>query len=56
MVYLLLDFNSKCVFIFIQITRCYFDDGYYGTNVYMLSHLQGGHVVTGPAIIVDQNR
>ena len=39
-----------------QVTKCYFDDGFYDTNVYIYSDLTYGHTVLGPAIIIDDNR
>ena len=40
----------------IQITKCFFDGGYLDTRVYLLDDLAAGHVIEGPAIIIDQNR
>ncbi|OCT77308.1 5-oxoprolinase isoform X2 [Xenopus laevis] len=37
------------------VTRCYFEDGYYDTNVYLLQDLSSDHSITGPAIIIDKN-
>lgn len=37
------------------VIKCYFEEGYHDTSVYMLEGLNSEHVVTGPAIIIDQN-
>ncbi|KAL9974396.1 hypothetical protein ACROYT_G011420 [Oculina patagonica] len=39
----------------IKITKCFFDGGYLDTRVYLLDDLAAGHVIEGPAIIIDQN-
>ena len=44
------------IFVDIQVTRCYFEDGYDDTNVYLLEKLSAGHKLSGPAIIIDKNR
>ncbi|XP_060073815.1 5-oxoprolinase-like [Ylistrum balloti] len=38
-----------------KVTRCYFEDGHYNTNVYLLEDLGKGHVIEGPAIIMNGN-
>lgn len=35
-------------------TSVYFEDGHHETNVYLSSNLSPGHVIDGPAIIMDQ--
>ncbi|KAL7079948.1 hypothetical protein ACQ4LE_000183 [Meloidogyne hapla] len=37
------------------VTNCYFEEGELDTNVYDLKELHFGHVIYGPAIIVDAN-
>ncbi|XP_074842525.1 5-oxoprolinase isoform X2 [Carettochelys insculpta] len=37
------------------VTRCYFEDGYLDTCVYLLEDLTWGHSIPGPSIIVDKN-
>lgn len=37
-------------------TKCYFEDGYLDTNVYLWEELPCGHSIQGPAIIIDKNR
>lgn len=39
-----------------QVTKCFFESGYLDTRVYFLSDLAAGHMIEGPAIIIDQNR
>uniref|UniRef100_A0A8D3BLT0 5-oxoprolinase, ATP-hydrolysing n=1 Tax=Scophthalmus maximus TaxID=52904 RepID=A0A8D3BLT0_SCOMX len=36
-------------------TKCYFDDGYLDTSVYLWEELPCGHNIQGPAIIIDKN-
>ncbi|XP_013419833.1 5-oxoprolinase-like [Lingula anatina] len=36
-------------------TKCYFEDGYLETSVYLLEELQAGHKIHGPAIIMNGN-
>ncbi|XP_042148040.1 5-oxoprolinase isoform X2 [Ixodes scapularis] len=36
-------------------TQCYFEDRYYTTPVFLLNKLLAGHVVQGPAIVIDDN-
>lgn len=36
--------------------KCFFDGGFLDTGVYLLSDLAAGHLIEGPAIIIDQNR
>ncbi|XP_063777232.1 5-oxoprolinase isoform X1 [Pseudophryne corroboree] len=38
-----------------NVTRCYFEDGYRDTNVYLLEDLSCDHTIPGPAIIIDKN-
>ncbi|KAL3859675.1 hypothetical protein ACJMK2_009883 [Sinanodonta woodiana] len=38
-----------------MVKQCYFEDGYHNTKVYLLGHLKAGHVINGPAIIVNDN-
>lgn len=35
--------------------KCYFDDGYLDTAVYLLEELSCDHTIAGPAIIIDKN-
>ncbi|GAB6023455.1 hypothetical protein CHUAL_008235 [Chamberlinius hualienensis] len=35
-------------------TRCYFDQGFMDTNVYLLETLKANHVIDGPAIIINK--
>ncbi|XP_069771232.1 5-oxoprolinase isoform X3 [Narcine bancroftii] len=35
--------------------KCYFDDGYVDTAVYLQEELSYGHTICGPAIIIDKN-
>ncbi|KAM8966221.1 5-oxoprolinase [Pelodytes ibericus] len=37
------------------VTKCYFEDGYKDTNVYLLEDLTCEHSIPGPAIIIDKN-
>ncbi|XP_056378851.1 5-oxoprolinase isoform X1 [Hyla sarda] len=37
------------------VTKCYFEDGYMDTDVYLLEELSCDHSITGPAIIIDKN-
>ena len=46
--------NDKC-FVF-QVTKCFFEDGFHDTSVYLMEGLTFGHVISGPAIIIDKNR
>ncbi|CAG2221215.1 OPLAH [Mytilus edulis] len=36
-----------------KITQCYFEGGFQDTHVYILSDLRAGHVIPGPAIIMN---
>ncbi|CAN7988046.1 unnamed protein product [Ixodes hexagonus] len=36
-------------------TQCYFEDRYYTTPVFLLNKLLAGHIVQGPAIVIDDN-
>ncbi|XP_069477903.1 5-oxoprolinase [Ambystoma mexicanum] len=36
-------------------TKCYFEDGYLDTNVYLLEDLSCDHTINGPGIIIDKN-
>nr|XP_033788894.1 5-oxoprolinase isoform X2 [Geotrypetes seraphini]XP_033788895.1 5-oxoprolinase isoform X2 [Geotrypetes seraphini]XP_033788896.1 5-oxoprolinase isoform X2 [Geotrypetes seraphini] len=38
-----------------RVTRCYFEDGYLDTSVYLLEDLSYDHAIAGPAIIIDKN-
>ncbi|CAH3139957.1 unnamed protein product [Porites lobata] len=38
-----------------KVTKCFFEGGYRDTNVYFLDNLAAGHVLEGPAIIIDQH-
>lgn len=37
-------------------TKCYFEEGYLDTSVYLWEELPRGHSIWGPAIIIDKNR
>ncbi|XP_061660932.1 5-oxoprolinase [Syngnathoides biaculeatus] len=39
----------------VTMTKCYFEDGYHDTSVYLWEELLCGHTITGPAIIIDKN-
>ena len=47
-----------CCFFFpaMQTTKCYFEDGFHDTKIYLLQELSAGHTIDGPAIIVDKTR
>uniref|UniRef100_A0A673B8F0 5-oxoprolinase, ATP-hydrolysing n=1 Tax=Sphaeramia orbicularis TaxID=375764 RepID=A0A673B8F0_9TELE len=38
-----------------KVTKCYFEDGYLDTSVYLWEELPCGHSIPGPAIIIDKN-
>ncbi|XP_025070029.1 5-oxoprolinase [Alligator sinensis] len=37
------------------VTRCYFEDGYLDTPVYLLEELSWDHTIPGPSILIDKN-
>ncbi|XP_067146152.1 5-oxoprolinase [Apteryx mantelli] len=37
------------------VTRCYFEDGYLETPVYLLEELSCDHSIPGPSIVIDKN-
>ncbi|XP_064910786.1 5-oxoprolinase isoform X2 [Columba livia] len=37
------------------VTRCYFEEGYMDTPVFLLEELGCGHSIPGPAILIDKN-
>ncbi|XP_073522528.1 5-oxoprolinase-like isoform X1 [Phyllobates terribilis] len=37
------------------VTKCYFEEGYMDTSVYLLEDLSCDHTIDGPAIIIDKN-
>ncbi|XP_077480992.1 5-oxoprolinase [Stigmatopora argus] len=39
----------------VTMTKCYFEDGYHDTAVYLWEELHCGHAIQGPAIIIDKN-
>ncbi|XP_029101963.1 5-oxoprolinase isoform X2 [Scleropages formosus] len=39
----------------VEVTRCYFDNGYLDTRVYLWEELTCDHSIAGPAIIIDKN-
>ncbi|XP_047204899.1 5-oxoprolinase isoform X1 [Girardinichthys multiradiatus] len=39
----------------VMMTKCYFEDGYMDTSVYLWEELPGGNSIQGPAIIIDKN-
>ncbi|XP_068721717.1 5-oxoprolinase-like isoform X2 [Montipora capricornis] len=36
-----------------KVTKCYFEDGFHQTKIYLLEELAAGHSIDGPAVIVD---
>lgn len=40
----------------LKVTKCYFEDGYLDTSVYLWEELLSGCNIPGPAIIIDKNR
>lgn len=36
-----------------KVAKCYFEDGFHETSIYLLQELAAGHSVDGPAVIVD---
>ena len=48
-----IDVISCCSF---QVTKCFFEDSFHDTNVYVLEELAFGHSIEGPALIIDKNR
>uniref|UniRef100_A0A8C2ZQ81 5-oxoprolinase, ATP-hydrolysing n=1 Tax=Cyclopterus lumpus TaxID=8103 RepID=A0A8C2ZQ81_CYCLU len=38
-----------------KMTKCYFEEGYLDTSVYLWEELPCGHRIQGPAIIIDKN-
>ncbi|PIO23846.1 hypothetical protein AB205_0014510 [Aquarana catesbeiana] len=38
-----------------KVTKCYFEEGYKDTHVYLLEELSCDHTIPGPAIIIDKN-
>lgn len=40
----------------VKVTRCYFEEGYLNTSVYLWEELPCGQSIQGPAIIIDKNR
>lgn len=40
----------------LQVTQCYFEEGYLETPVFLLEELACDHSIHGPAIIIDKNR
>ncbi|XP_034016310.1 5-oxoprolinase isoform X2 [Thalassophryne amazonica] len=39
----------------VSMTKCYFEDSYLDTSVYLWEELPCGHSIEGPAIIIDKN-
>nr|XP_040023452.1 5-oxoprolinase isoform X1 [Gasterosteus aculeatus aculeatus] len=39
----------------VKMTKCYFEEGYLDTSVYLWEELPRGHSIWGPAIIIDKN-
>ena len=39
-----------------QVVKCFFESGFLDTRVYSLNDLAAGHMIEGPAIIIDQHR
>ncbi|XP_029003431.1 5-oxoprolinase [Betta splendens] len=39
----------------VMVTKCYFEDGYLDTKVYLWEELPCGHSIQGPAVIIDKN-
>lgn len=48
--------RSHLLFYSMQTTKCYFENGYLDTSVYLWEELPFGRTVQGPAIIIDKNR
>ncbi|CAF97977.1 unnamed protein product, partial [Tetraodon nigroviridis] len=40
----------------VTVTKCYFEEGYLDTSVYLWEELRCGQSIQGPAIIIDKNR
>lgn len=38
----------------VETVQVYFESGYHSTNVFLLKNLSAGHIIKGPAIIMDQ--
>eukprot|EP00794_Sanderia_malayensis_P019028 gene19028-20941_t len=38
-----------------KVTKCYFKGGFQDTKIYLMEDLTYGHVINGPAIIIDKN-
>uniref|UniRef100_A0A8C7SLW4 5-oxoprolinase, ATP-hydrolysing n=1 Tax=Oncorhynchus mykiss TaxID=8022 RepID=A0A8C7SLW4_ONCMY len=47
--------NTKMGSGILKITKCYFEDGYLDTSVYLWEELPCDHNIPGPAIIIDKN-
>lgn len=47
--------KSDIIIIF-QVCQSYFDTGWQKTKVYILERLEAGHIIDGPAIIINGNR
>ncbi|KAM9774573.1 5-oxoprolinase [Syngnathus typhle] len=39
----------------VTMTKCFFEDGYHDTAVYLWEELICGHTILGPAVIIDKN-
>lgn len=50
------ELNSSVLIFDLQVTKCYFEEGYLDTSVYLWEKLPCGYSVQGPAIIIDKNR
>ena len=46
----------RSVFKLQKVSKCYFEDGFHETNIYLLEELSAGHTIEGPAVIVDKTR
>ena len=38
----------------LKVSKCYFESGYLDTKIYLSEKLRHGHVIDGPAIIIDK--
>lgn len=46
--------RNHAIFFIFQTTLTYFEGGYRQCFVYLLEKLQSGHLIAGPAVIIDQ--
>ena len=58
-IYMYIQYLLLCIMIFHslhQITKCFAKNKLHDTSVYLLSHVTYGHMIQGPAIIIDNHR